>query len=41
MAIIMNTVSQQIFSAYLFSAIFGLVIFGRKSVAAEVLFSKA
>ena len=33
------TVSQQIFGAYLFLAIFGLVMFGRKFVAAEILFS--
>ena len=35
-----STVSQQIFSACSFSAIFGLVMFGRKFVAAEILLCK-
>ena len=34
------TVNQQIFGAYLFSAIFGPVMFGAKFVAAKILFCK-
>ena len=35
---IVSTVSQQIFGAFLFSAVFGLVMFGEKKFAAEILF---
>ena len=35
-----GTVGQNIFGAYLFSTIFGLVILGRKFFAAEIWFCK-